>query len=99
MEKTLCFTQLDDPSLHISSEEGIFLMIEATDAFVKNNDQPTSLDANFFDRHASALFDKRHAGHLEQHQEQLLYFALFVDTNIKQTAIVSQSIMFLVISP
>lgn len=35
--KTVCITQLDDPSLYTSSKEYILLMNEAADAFVKSD--------------------------------------------------------------
>lgn len=96
--KTVDITQLDDPILFISSEREIVLMIQAADLFVKNNNSPSSFQANFFLIDAEVRLQRLPVCDLNQDQEKFMSYALFPDTNVQQTEIIFHSILSLLIS-
>lgn len=81
--KALGIMHFDDLSLYIVSEEGIFIMIRATNAFVEDEHSPVPFDVNPFHRHAGALLADPHACYLEQGQENFPSFAQFLDNKIQ----------------
>lgn len=80
--KTLGVTHLDDPSLDISSEQSILLMIPAADKFVKNDHKAALFHTNSFYWHARALLGELHLRHFEHDDEKLPTFVQFLDTMI-----------------
>lgn len=73
-------------------------MIHAADAFVKNVHKLPPFHGNPFYWHAQALVDELQLMHLEQDLEKVLGFALFANTRIQQSKIISHSIMALSIT-
>lgn len=66
---TIGINHLDDPSLYVSSEECILLMIEAADAFVNDYHKLAFFHADLICRHVRALINELHLCHLEQERE------------------------------
>lgn len=88
-------THLDNPSLYISCGEDILIMIQAADAFFRNNHKPTPYHVNFIHRHAKAVLDKLHVGGLNKDWKKFPTFALFIDTKLQQTKIIFYFMMSL----
>lgn len=65
---------------------------------VQNYHKPALFHANVFYRHAKALFEELHNGHLRQDKEQSTAFGLFYCTNVQQTKMIFNSDMPLFIS-
>lgn len=78
--------------------EDILIMIQAADAFYKNDHKRTPFLTNLFYIHAKALLDGLHAPHSKQDQEKFSAFALFLDTNIQQAKLMSHCTISLFIS-
>lgn len=53
--KVVCISHLDNRTPYISSEKDILLIVEATDAFVKNEHTSAVFNRTFFYRHVRAL--------------------------------------------
>lgn len=97
MAKIVHIMNLDDPSLYIISDENIRLMIQAIDAFVRNDSKPATFRTSSFSRHARVLLNELHSYHVKPNHEQFPSFAPFFDTQIKQARIISYSITPLLI--
>lgn len=82
--KSRGITDPDGPSLYISFQEDIILIIQVEDAFVNNEHKPATFHANTFHRHARALPDELHVHHLKQDQDGVLTFALFFHSMLQQ---------------
>lgn len=91
--KSLSITYLDYPSLYIFSEVYILLMGQVSDAIIKIDHNPARCYANFSYTNARSMIQELHVCPLKQYKENFPNFALFLDTNIKQTKIISHSIM------
>lgn len=91
-------THLHDPSLYISSEKEILLMIWAADAFFKKDGKSAPFYENYFYRPARALLSELHFCHLSEEKGKFQIFALFLDTKVRQTKSIFNSNMSLSIS-
>lgn len=60
---------IDDPSLFISSENGVFLITQATDTFVKTEYKRALFYAKFYLYSRQCIFGKPSIRHLEQIEE------------------------------
>lgn len=96
--KNLRITYHQDPCLYISFREIMFVMNQAVDTFLKNDEKPALSHAIFFYQHVRALLDELQLFRLEQEKKRLPTFAMFLDTNIRKKEISFRSIMSLLIN-
>lgn len=73
-------------------------MILVADTFVTNNRRPALFQTDSFYRNDKALVVKSRATHLEVKKGKFPTFAVFLETNIQQTKIISRSTISLFIS-
>lgn len=74
---------LDLPSLYIPSEENILLKIQTAHAFVKNAHKSTSCHTSAYCNHTRHVLNEPHPHHLEQEENNITTFAVFLDTGIQ----------------
>lgn len=79
------FTHVDYPSLLISSDKNTVLMIQASDAFVRNVPNPAPFHATYFYRHAKAHLNELHVRCLEHERVKFPTFVLFLDTRFSNS--------------
>lgn len=90
-------THLNNPGLHISTEAGILLMIQAANAFVKTGQKSTLFHAIAFNGYAKYLPFELHVRQMKRGEEKFLKFAIF-QTNILQTRDITNPLMSLFIT-
>lgn len=82
---------LDDRILYWLTEGNILLKIEGPGAFVRNDHVPVHLQANDIHSYGNALLGIFHARHLEQIEKRFVTFPLFLENNIQQVKVKSDS--------
>lgn len=61
--KPIVVIDCNNPSICMSSKADILLMIQASDAFLKNDHNPTAFHITFISRHARVIFDELYDHH------------------------------------
>lgn len=80
--KTLDSTPLNDCSINIFSNESIYFMFQAADAFIKNDLEHALFRATSCNRPIGAPLDKLHTRHVNRDQDKSPAFAPFLGTKI-----------------